>query len=61
MSNRCIFNLLISLHLFIISETKYDELTKGESEKTPKGEYEKNNIFFFEDKDWCKKLFEKLS
>jgi len=54
-------NQNISLHSFIISETKYDELTKGESEKTTKVEYEKNNIFFFEDKDWCKKLFEKLS
>jgi hypothetical protein len=53
-------NQNISLHSFIISDTTYSELIKGESEPTLLDEYEKNNVLFFEDNNWCEKLFKRI-
>jgi len=51
----------INLYSFILSETSYDKLIEHESTLTPKEEYENNNVLFLDDKDWCEKLFKKLS
>ena len=53
-------NKNIHLEFFIISDTSYQALTKGESPPTPKEEYEKKNVLFFEDAGWCEKLFSKI-
>jgi len=53
-------NQNISLHSFIISDTTHSELIKGESKPAPSDEYEKNNVLFFEDNNWCEKLFKRI-
>ena len=51
----------IYLYSFILSETSYNKLIEGESISMSKEEYENNNVLFLDDKDWCIKLFKKLS
>lgn len=48
------------LESFIISDTEYNDLIKGMVNPPSKKDFEDNNVLFFEDKDWCEKLFEKL-
>jgi len=51
----------ILLEAFIISQTQYKDLIKGNVKPPSKVEYEKCNVLFMEDLDWPKKLFNKLS
>ncbi len=53
----------ISLNALIISQTKYEDLVKGTSRDKIiyQEEYANRNILFFEDREWCKKLFKKLA
>ncbi len=53
--------LNICLEAFIISDTKYDDLIKGMTNPPSQDDFENNNVLFFEDNDWCDKIFEKIS
>ncbi|MFZ8832640.1 MAG: restriction endonuclease subunit R, partial [Candidatus Caldipriscus sp.] len=53
-------NWQIEVKGFILSITPYEELQRGQASQKSK-EYEEKNILFLEDKDWAKKLFEKVS
>jgi len=55
-------NQEILLYAFILSDTKYGNLKKGTAkDKIPsKEDYEKKNVLFLEDNNWCGKLFEKV-
>jgi hypothetical protein len=51
----------LKLESFILSVSKYKDIKKTfEVSKTPKHEFEENHIFFMEDSDLAKKLFERL-
>ncbi|MFN6991788.1 MAG: hypothetical protein ACK4MM_03580, partial [Fervidobacterium sp.] len=47
----------VKLESFILSETPYEELIKGQAEPVAKEEYEKNHVLFLDDPDWPEKLF----
>jgi len=53
-------NKSIKLKGFILSDTKYEDLIKGEKKPESKEKYEENNVFFLEDKEWAGKMFEKI-
>jgi hypothetical protein len=50
----------VSLLSFILSYTKYDDLIKGMKNVPNKEDYERNNVIFMEDPDWCNKIFDKI-
>ncbi len=52
--------LNICLESFIISDTKYEHLIKGMENPPKKTDFKKYNVLFFEDEDWCEKMFEKI-
>ncbi len=45
---------------FIISDTKYNDLMKGITNPPSQDEFEKNNVLFLEDNNWCKKCLKKF-
>ncbi len=51
----------VSLLSFVLSYTKYEDLIKGMRDIPGKEEYERNNVIFMEDPDWCEKIFSFLS
>ncbi len=51
-------NKNIILESFILSETPYEELIKGEDKIIEKNEYIKNHVLFLDDKDWPKIFFD---
>jgi predicted metallo-beta-lactamase superfamily hydrolase len=53
-------NQNICLEAFIISDTKYEDLIEGIKNPPDKTDFENNNVLFFEDSDWCKKMFNRL-
>ncbi len=50
----------IILEAFIISDTKYDDLIKGRTDPYSLADFENKNVLFFEDDNWCEKMFKKL-
>ncbi len=50
----------IILEYFLITPTSYNNLTKGISSSISKSGYESKHILFFEDKDWCDKMFKEM-
>ncbi len=50
-------NQNINLEAFIISDTKYDDLIKGMTNPPSQDDFENNNVLFFEDSNWCEKMF----
>ncbi len=51
----------ICLEAFIISDTKYADLIKGMTNPPSQDDFEKNNnVLFFEDNNWCEKMFKKI-
>ncbi len=53
-------NQNISLEALIISNTKYDDLIKGMKNPPKKTDFENYNVLFFEDSDWCEKIFDEV-
>jgi hypothetical protein len=53
-------NQNINLEAFIISDTKYDDLVERMKNQYDKTDFENNNVLFFEDNDWCEKIFKKI-
>jgi hypothetical protein len=50
----------VSLHGFILSYTKYEDLIKRMADPPLIDKFEKNNVLFLEDIDWPKKMFSKI-
>jgi hypothetical protein len=53
-------NWQVEVKGFILSTTLYEELRRGQASIKSKEEYEEKNILFLEDKNWAKKLFERV-
>jgi hypothetical protein len=55
-------NWQVEVKGFILSTTSYQELQRGQAieESKPKGDYEKENILFLEDRDWVERLFKRV-
>jgi hypothetical protein len=53
-------NWQVEVKGFILSTTPYEELQRGQASIKPKGDYEEKNILFLEDRDWVKKIFERV-
>jgi hypothetical protein len=50
----------VSLHGFILSYTKYEDLIRRMVDLPPISKFEENNILFLDDRNWPEKMFSKI-